>query len=276
MPTRLLVLAAAGLVAVLSACDASSSPATTPDADLRQVTVVGAGEVQGTPDTLTVSASIEFVAPDVTGAMNQTSDRQQAVINALVNAGVDRKDISTTQVSLQPQFAGGDSTAIIGYRASNSIDVKIRQLDAASQALALIVSTGGDATRINSVNYSIEDDSQLVKDARSRAFNDAKDRAEQYAQLSGLSLGKVISISEAAGGTPPPTPLQRGAEMASAVPLEPGQQTVGVQRDGDLGADLTRSRETVFRQARSRTFSAGIQFRRRALSPLGRCRPGCR
>jgi len=105
--------------------------------------------------------------------------------------------------------------------------VKIRKLDTASQVLALIVSTGGDATRINSVNYTIEDDSQLVKDARARAFNDAKDRAQQYAQLSGLDLGKVISISESGGATPPtPMPYSGGAEMA-AVPVQPGQQTVG-------------------------------------------------
>jgi uncharacterized protein len=228
MSTRFLLLAAAGLTAVgLSACDSSSGPTRTSDRATRQVTVVGAGQVQGTPDRLTVNASIEFVAPDVTGAMNQTSDRQQAVIKALVDSGIDRKDISTTQVSLQPQFAGGDSAAIIGYRASNSIDVKLRKLDTASQALSLIVSTGGDATRINSVNYSIEDDSQLVKDARARAFNDAKDRAGQYAQLSGLRLGKVIAITESGGATPPtPMPSPRGAELA-AVPLEPGQQTVG-------------------------------------------------
>jgi uncharacterized protein YggE len=230
MPTRLLVLAAAGLAAVgVSACDASSGPVLTPEGEAQHVvTVIGSGEVQGTPDTLNVNASIEFIAPDVTGAMNQTSDRQAAVIQALVDAGVDRKDINTSQVSLQPQFTeGGDNPqAIIGYRASNSIDVKIRQLDAASQALALIVSTGGDATRINNVNYSIEDDSQLVRDARSRAFGDAKDRAEQYAQLSGMRLGKVVSISESAGQAPP-IPLPGGAEMAAApVPVEPGQQTV--------------------------------------------------
>jgi len=228
MSTRFLLLAAAGLAAAgLSACDSSSGPTGSADNETRQVTVVGAGEVQGTPDTLTVNASIEFVAPDVSGAMNQTNDRQRAVIDALVGSGIGRKDISTTQVSLQPQFAGGDSTAIVGYRASNSIDVKIRKLDTASQTLALIVSTGGDATRINSVNYSIEDDSQLVKDARARAFNDAKDRANQYAQLSGLSLGKVISITESGGATPPTQlPSFKGAETA-AVPLEPGQQTVG-------------------------------------------------
>src|SRR6478672_4153473 len=228
MSHRFLLPAAAALAAVvLSACDSSSGPTGTADKETRQVTVVGAGQVQGAPDTLTVNASIEFVAPDVSGAMNQTSDRQKAVIDALVGSGIDRKDISTTQVSLQPQFAGGDSTTIIGYRASNSIDVKIRKLDAASQTLALIVSTGGDATRINTVNYSIEDDSQLVKDARARAFNDAKDRAQQYAGLSGLKLGKVLSITESGGSTPPtPVPNFKGAEMA-AVPMEPGQQTVG-------------------------------------------------
>ncbi|HEX2211891.1 MAG TPA: SIMPL domain-containing protein [Mycobacterium sp.] len=230
-PTPLLVLAAAGTLA-LAGCDATSGPVSGPDHEQRQVTVLGSGEVQGEPDVLNVNASIEFIAPDVTGAMNQTSDRQQAVINALVDAGVDRKDISTSQVSLQPQFAGGGDNpqAIVGYRASNSIDIKIRQLDAASQALALIVSSGGDATRINSVNYSIDDDSQLVRDARSRAFNDAKDRAEQYAQLSGLSLGEVISISEASSGGPqPPVPFEspRADTAISAVPLEPGQQSVG-------------------------------------------------
>lgn len=224
---RLVLLAASCLAVVgLSSCDSSKSgPSQQPGKDSRQVTVVGAGQVQGTPDTLTANVSIEFTAPDATTAMNQTSERQQAVINALANAGVDRKDISTTQVSLQPQFAGQDTTSPVGYRASNSIDVKIRRLDSASNALALLVSNGGDATRINSVNYAIDDNSQLVKDARARAFQDAKDRAQQYAQLSGLKLGKIISISESAGPRPP-TPVQAPQAMAAPVPLEPGQQTV--------------------------------------------------
>ncbi len=231
--TRLIVLAAAGVAVLgLSACDAKSTsgPSSiipTADPNTRQVTVVGSGEVQGTPDTLTVNASIEFTAPDATAAMNQTSDRQQAVINALTNSGIDKSDISTTNVTLQPQFGGGDNPAITGYQANNSIAVKIRNLGSASQTLALIGTTGGDATRINSVSYSIEDDSQLVKDARTRAFDDAKDRAEQYAQLAGLTLGKVISISEVAGGGPlPPSPTPMPRAAMEAVPLEPGQQSV--------------------------------------------------
>jgi uncharacterized protein len=216
-------------VAMLSACDKHNA-APAPGVNPRQVTVLGSGQVQGVPDTLTADVGIEFTAPDVTAAMNQTNDRQQAVINALVGAGLDRKDISTTEVTLQPQYSNSQqngTATITGYRATNAIQVKIHPTDAASRMLALIVSTGGDATRISSVSYSIADDSQLVKDARARAFNDAKNRADQYAQLSGLRLGKVLSISEATGSAPagggPPAPPRA---MPTAVPLEPGQQTV--------------------------------------------------
>jgi uncharacterized protein YggE len=219
MPVRLLL--ALALAATASACDHAPDKV---GENARQVTVVGSGHVQGVPDTLTADVSVEVVAPDVTAAMNQTNDRQQAIITAVAGAGVDRKDISTTDVSLQPQYDPTGAT-ITGYRAANSIQVKIHPADSASRVLAVIVGTGGAATRINSVSYSIADDSQLVKDARSRAFQDAKDRAAQYAQLSGLGLGKIISISETSGGataTAAPAPRM----MPSSVPLEPGQQTV--------------------------------------------------
>ena len=188
------------------------------------MTVVGSGHVQGVPDTLTTDVSIEFTARDVTSAMDQTNARQQAVIDALTKAGADHKDISTTDVSLQPQYDNAGA-AVTGYRATNAIRVKIHPAGTASRLLAVIVGTGGDATRINSVSYSIADDSQLVKDTRARAFQDAKDRAAQYAQLSGVGLGTIISISEAAGGAAPvamPAPKM----MPTSVPLEPGQQTV--------------------------------------------------
>ncbi|MCV7103167.1 SIMPL domain-containing protein [Mycobacterium palustre] len=225
---RSIAFAAIGVtVAALAACDEHA--AAPPGANPRQVTVVGSGHVQGVPDTLTANVGIEFTAPDVTSAMNQTSDRQQAVINALAGAGLDRKDISTTTVTLQPQYSNPEPSAapnITGYRATNAIQVKIHPTDAASRMLAVIVGAGGDATRITSVSYSIADDSQLIKDARARAFNDAKSRADQYAQLSGLRLGRVLSISEASGAAPAAGAPSAPPRAAAAVPLEPGEQTV--------------------------------------------------
>lgn len=226
--TRVFVLAGAALAIVgVVGCDAASAPAAVPGtAAPRQVTVIGEGKVDGTPDTLTVSLSIAATAPDAIGASNQTSSRANAVTDALVGQGIDRKDISTTTVTLQPQY-GASGTNIVGYQSSNSIDVKVRKIENGPQVLGAVTTAGGDATRINSVTYSIEDDSQLVKDARSRAFDDAKSRAQQYAELSGLDLGKVLSISETGGVTPPqPSPVRYDI-AAEAAPMSPGQQTVG-------------------------------------------------
>ncbi len=207
-------------VALLAGCD--SAPAV--QANPRQVTVVGSGKVQGAPDTVTADVGIEVVAPDVSTAMNEVNGRQKAVIDALSGRGFDTTDISTTTVDVQPQM--GENSAITGYRATNNIAVTIRELDAASDALSTVIDIGGNAARINSVTYSIQDDSQMVSDARAKAFEDAENRARQYADLSGLSLGRVLSISEAPEANPPrPVPVAKGA-MGADVPLQPGQQTV--------------------------------------------------
>jgi uncharacterized protein YggE len=227
--TRVFAIAGAALTVVgVVGCDAAAAPTAVPGtAAPRQVTVVGEGKVDGTPDTLTISLSIAATAPDAIGASNQTSSRANAVTDALTGQGIDRKDISTMTVTLQPQYGGSDNTTVVGYQSSNSINVKVRKIESGPQVLGAITTAGGDATRINSVTYSIEDDSQLVKDARGRAFDDAKNRAQQYAQLSGLDLGKVLSISETGGAAPPtPSPV-RFDVAAEAAPLSPGQQTVG-------------------------------------------------
>lgn len=205
-------------VSTLAGCD-SAPPVKT---DARQVTVIGSGEVRGVPDTVSAEVGIEVIAPDAASAMSQANERQQAVIDALDAQGVGAKDISTTAVSLQPQY--GENSAITGYRSGNAITARIRQLDKAPATLAAIVGAGGNAARINGVTFTIDDDSALLADARARAFEDAKGRAAQYAELSGLSLGRIISISEAPGNAPP-RPVPAGA-MAADVPLQPGEQTV--------------------------------------------------
>ena len=209
---------AALTVALISGCAAEGE-----DDVARQVTVIGSGQVQGAPDTLTADVGTESIAADVTSATNQSNQRQQAVIDAVEHAGVERNDVRTIGLSVQPQY-DGTSAAVTGYRAENTVEIKIRKLDSASHVLAAVVTAGGDAARISSVHYSIENDSQLVKDARARAFQDAENRAQQYARLSGLQLGEVVSISEAPSMTSP-TASQR-APMATDIPLEPGQQTV--------------------------------------------------
>lgn len=217
--------AIAATLLTVSGCDSQKTgDQSAPAGVSRQVTVTGKGQVQGVPDTLTINASTNGTAADATGAINTSGDAMRRVLDALNARGVAGSDVVTTNVTLSPQY-GPDGTQVIGYQAGNAIQVTVRDITTASNILDLITSTGGNALRISSVNYSIDDDSQLVRDARTRAFSDAKDRAQQFADLSGMSLGRIVSISETSeGSVPTPTPAPR---MMAAMPTEPGQQTVG-------------------------------------------------
>ena len=225
LPSRLLVLAAAGFViAGVAACDVQ--PAAGPDGTApRQVTVVGEGKVEGTPDNASINASIVSTASDGAAASEQTNTKMTQVIDALKAQGIDQKDITTANLSVQPQY--GDNSVITGYTATNSITITFRRIDELGPATTSIQAIGGNATRIDSPSFSFSDDSQLIRDARARAFNDAKDRAGQYADLAALTLGNVISITEAGATVPPPSPTVRYDAVAAAPPVEPGQQTVG-------------------------------------------------
>ncbi|MEE4021607.1 SIMPL domain-containing protein [Gordonia sp. PKS22-38] len=197
--------------------------------DPRTVTVVGNGEVTGTPDTLRADIGVEATADDVSSALNESSTQVSAVTDAVVEAGVAREDIQTQQVDLSPQYANpapGSTREISGYQATNTIRVTIRDIATASDVLAAAATAGGDNTRISNVAFAIDDDSELMKQAREAAFTDARGRADQYASLSGDSLGDVQTINEQTSGQEQPTTVQRDSVAAAPVPIEPGQQTL--------------------------------------------------
>jgi uncharacterized protein len=197
-----------------------------------EVTVVGTGEVQGTPDVMNASVGIEATAKDVSGAVSAMNERAQAMIDALGGAGVAKEDIKTSELSIQPEYSNpgqaGGTAVISGYKATNTVRIVVRDLSKASEILDKAVKAGGDNARLGNISFDIKDDTELLKQARERAFNDAKSRAEQYAQLSGESLGSVIVISEVGGNTPSPSPLSQEKSVADFA-IEPGQQTVSFQ-----------------------------------------------
>ncbi|WP_238422493.1 SIMPL domain-containing protein [Gordonia sp. 'Campus'] len=195
----------------------------------RSVTVVGTGQVTGTPDTLRADIGVEATASDVTTALNETSAKVTAVTDAVVAAGVERKDVATQQVSVNPQYTNpspGATSEVGGYLATNTIRVTIRDIAKASAVLSAAATAGGDNTRISNVSFAIDDDSDLLDQAREAAFTDARGRAEQYANLAGDSLGKVLTITESTSGqekSAAPGTFERDV-AAAPVPVEPGQQ----------------------------------------------------
>ena len=227
IPAAIALAGAATFALLVSGCSSSSdSP--------KEVTVVGNGEVRGAPDILNANVGIEATAPDVSGAVNAANERARSMIDAITGAGVAKEDVQTSELSIQPEYANpgptGGASTISGYRATNSLRIVIRDLSKASDILDKAIAAGGDSARLNGVSFDISDDSKLVADARARAFNDAKARAEQYAQLSGLSLDSVVTINESSGGSQAPQPGTLSTDRAAAsVPIEPGQQTLSFQ-----------------------------------------------
>lgn len=223
--TVALLTAAAALTVSLTACG-SSEPAT------KEVTVVGTGEVRGAPDILTAVIGVELVEPDVGGAVSQSNEKARAMIDAMVAAGVATDDVRTSDLSVQPQYdaVSGNQT---GYRAINSVHIIVRDLGKASGVLDAGIAASGNAARLHTVAFDIDDNSTLLADARTRAFEDAKTRAGQYADLSGTSLSNVVTITEALTTTAGNQNMDTNSLMRSPgaydMVLAPGAQQVSFQ-----------------------------------------------
>lgn len=111
------------------------------------------------------------------------------------------------------------------YTATNSVEVTIRNLDSAGKVLSAATAAG--ANQLYGVRFEIEDPSALQGEARKKAVEDARARAERLAQLAGVKLGPAVSITELDGGGGGPVPMFAMAKMdAAAAPVERGELTV--------------------------------------------------
>jgi len=241
---------AAGILLVVSACGTASEPAATPSAaaaapvaaapvalaqggspSMSGISVSGRGEVLGTPDTLTVSIGVSVSKPTVSEAIDTAAERATGLIDAMSDLGVAEDDIQTRNYSIYPEYDYRDNAAprITGYRVDNSLTVKIRDLDAAGEILDAAAAAAGDEVRVNGVSFSLDDNDELIVAARAAAWEDAKAKAEQLADLAGVTLGAPITISESIGNFPVPLFARTEALAADvATPIQPGQESVTV------------------------------------------------
>jgi uncharacterized protein YggE len=189
------------------------------------VLVSGTGQVLGMPDMLRADFGAEARGASVDEALRSANGALARIRDALVKAGVDRADMQTADVEIFPRYKRG--SGISGYQVNHQLTVKIRQLDKAGATLSAAVDAGGNAARLSGVSFAIEDDSALLAEARKKAFNDAKAKAELYGQQAGRPLGQVVSVTETVREARP-YPSAESAVLASAVPLEPGRQRLAV------------------------------------------------
>lgn len=224
--SALLLLALAGIGALLFTRPAAAqSNSGVPG--MRQVSVLGHGEVKARPDTATIQIGIDTEAANAKDALAQNNTQAQALQQKLAELKIDTKDIQTSNFSISPTY-GNDGRQVTGYRVSNVVTVTIRNLDSAGTLLDQVVQAG--ANNIYGISFSVADTQKLMEQARQAAMADAKARATQLATAGGAAVGDVLIISENVSAPPVPMPMldRAAAQGAPSVPVQAGEQSISI------------------------------------------------
>jgi len=230
------ILALSTALAIPAAANAQPVVPTAPwqTVDLPLLTLSAQGEVRVTPDMATVGTGVETRAPTAREAMAQNATQMDRLVAALVKAGIERKYIQTSSINLSPQYdyssaREGQPPRFIGYQASNQLSLVVRDLAKLGSLIDAMIAAG--ATNINGPSFGVVDDRALLRQAREKALDDAKERAQFYATRSGYKSVRLVSISEQGGGYPVPMPIMAmrvKEDSAPATPVEPGQVATSV------------------------------------------------
>ncbi len=199
------------------------------------ITVSGFGTAAGEPDVAYTELGVEITDPDLATAFAQTAETMNAVIAALVEAGVAREDIQTTGVNVYPQERfdpmGASATPERVYLVRNTVRVTARDVAQVETLITTAVAAG--ANTIYNLNFGIEDSSALEQAARLDAVEDARNRANQLASALGVTVGAPIIINEVINTGGPITPMGGGLASANlqfdvSQPVSAGQLNVTV------------------------------------------------
>jgi uncharacterized protein YggE len=201
----------------------------------RSVTVSGHGKVTVKPDTASLSLGVSVTASKANDALRQAANKADTLIKVLTSAGVSKDDITTSGVSLYPQYDNTGRT-ITGYNASNNMTVTIRKLGDAGTIIDAAAALVGNEINIGGISFYVNDTEAVLGAARAAAIVNAKARADQYAGAANAKVGAVMTISEVSSPVTGPIYYQNAAaDLAgltpSSTPVSPGTQ--------DLTIDVT-------------------------------------
>ena len=216
------------VVLVAAAAFALPASAATP---ARYVTVNAEGVVQVTPDAVRINASVSLVAGTSAQALSKTSTAAAKVRAALVAKKIATKDIKTTSISVYPEYnyTQDKGSVQIGYRASQSFEVIVRNAASAGAVVDDVVTAAGDDVQIQGATPFVLDSAKATASARAAAVANARAKAKSYAELLDVKLGKVTYLVENSSPVSY-TPIMGVAKAADsmATEIDLGNQDVTV------------------------------------------------
>lgn len=247
---RNIYLSVLGVAFCASAANAQRLPAASINemAETPLVRVNIAESLRTPPDEASLTVGTQAKASTATAAVAANKVKTEKLLATIRSSGIRERDIQTQGIQLQPDYRwdqepGGRSgrQTLIGYIASNSVQIKTRQIDALTGLLDALTTAGADT--VYGPNFGISDPAPLRREARVRAMVRGAAEASEYARNNGYAKVRLLSVEEGTSyrGTevivtgsrvsnmsappPPPPPMpERGGDSTVA----PGQLETGV------------------------------------------------
>ena len=182
------------------------------------ITVTATGKTTVVPDVARVYLGVTANRSTVKAVREAGAQAMTDIIAAVKALGVDDKDIQTTNLSLSPQYGNGSTPKVVGYQISEQVEITVRDLDKAGDVVDAATAKG--ATDVNGISFEVADPVKAQNDARAAAVAAARASAQAMAGAGNVSVGTVISMTDATA----PSPIYYGGGLQ-------GGRAVGRRRD---------------------------------------------
>ena len=205
--------------------------------------VTGTGQVSMEPDLVILNLGVETMADTVADANSEAAQAMDSIMNTLMENGVEEHDIQTHRFNVRPQYEWieieedgrrSNRRELVGYEVTNNLTAKIRDLEAVGALIDEVIAAGGDATRFDGVRFTVEDTSEVMSQLREQAVQDAMEKAQQIADVAGVTLGSLEYITDSAVRTQgvdpylPRAALSLAADESAATSISGGELEVSL------------------------------------------------
>ncbi len=201
------------------------------DPETGTIVVGGTGRVSVEPDLADLRLGVSVTRPTVDAARAVAAETMDAILTAVAEAGLDRRDVRTTLLSVQPRYDYRENRqpVLTGYELANVVEVTVRDLARLGDVVDGTLRAG--ATSMDSLSFRVADPAPAEREARLRAMAAARARAEVLAEAAGLAIAGVSDIVEG-GIASPPEPRYKAARMMvsedASTPVEAGSLEIAV------------------------------------------------
>ena len=166
------------------------------------ILIDGEGKVTATPDIARVSVGVMTEGQTVKDVQRQNTEKMNAITGAMKELGIAEKDLQTSNYSISPKYDyTNGAQRLAGYIVSQNIEIKVRNMDSVGPVLQKAGELG--ANQVGGVQFSIDDPQSLQQQARIKAVEDARRKAEDLGKQLGLTIVRVVTFTESGGSRPP-------------------------------------------------------------------------